>query len=530
MPTIEQLNQRHPSVDYEEEEDVEALYKGGKYLEKRLDRFLPKRAREMHERHSLRKRESHYRNYLGAIIDYFAAMLFTSKPSATAKRNGETVAEPDPFYAKFREDCDGLGCDIDAFFKARITDAMVFRRAWFAIEQPDTGSDEPDAARRPASSRSEFEESKLGDCRLRELDHDYVLDWEHAESGGLEWVLVKSTIRRRTALGGGRSMVTDRWEHYLTDRVDTYEITYDEKVKPSDNTEVRKVATRYHTFGRVPVVCLELKEALWAAGRLKSPQLAHFRSSNAQSWSLSNTCFAMPVAKVGDPDSAKDSNIAHGAGYAIYLFKDESWEWEAPPTEHFAALDTEIKSHKDEIFRIAHQMALGVENNAAAVGRSALSKQSDHQSTRVVLTAYGRVVKEAIELVYDMVSAARGDGLTWSIGGLDDFAAVDLAGLLEIANELTTAGGIPSKAFNEDFKFKLASSILPDADESRKQEYLEQIKSNTPESTADQELLEGMLEDAHQNAGRDRAGGGKKPPKAASRGSGGASPAKKPKV
>lgn len=515
MPTIEQLDQRNPCVDYEEEEDLEAIYKGGKHLEKRLERFLPQRPREPNERYRVRKNEYHIRNYTAAIIDYFAAMLFTSKPSAVAKdEKGEVVLQPDDFYSRFREDCDRLGGDIDAFFKGRLTEGMVQRRAWFSLEQPDAGSEEPGARRLPPASRADFEREGIGSCWLRALDHDYVLDWELDDTGALAWVLVKSKSRKRSSLIGSRSEVTEIWEHYQVDRVDTYAITYDEKNKPTSATDVPRIGTRYHTFGRVPVVCMELPEALWVANRLKTAQLAHFRAINAQSWSLAATCYAMPVAKVKDPDSAAMSNMAHGAGYAIYLYPDESWEWEAPPTDHFAALDTEIKSLKDEIFRIAHQMALGVENNAAAVGRSGQSKQQDHQSTRVVLTAYGRVVKEAIELVYDMVSAARGDSITWSIGGLDDFAAVDTDKLLEMAVALNGAGGIPSKAFNTDFKYKLATSLLPDTDEARKQAYLSEIEEATPDGTEEQDLLKELLSDAHSDQGGDRAGGGKKPPKA----------------
>ncbi|UOF77382.1 portal protein [Caudoviricetes sp.] len=483
MPTIEQLNQRHPCLDPEEDADLEAVYQGGKLFESRLKTFLPQRPREMPERYATRKREHHYRNYLGAIVDYFAAMLFTSKPSASAKSKGATEALTTlpKYYAAFSEDCDRLGGDIDAFFKDRITTAMVHRRAWFALEQPSDGG-------APAPDRASFERRKLGDAWLRKINNEAIFDWELDDAGNLAWVLVHSISTRRASVGAKRTAITETWDQYLSDRVDTYAITYEKDKPPAPDAEVPLRATRPHRFGRVPVFCLELPLGLWAANRLKTPQLAHFRSSNAQSWSLAATCYAMPVAKVGDPDAAQASNIAHGAGYAIYLYKDESWEWEAPPADHFAALDVEIKSHKDEIFRIAHQMALGVDNNSSAVGRTAESKSADAQSTRVILTAYGRVVKETIELVYDTISRARGDDIVWSIGGLDDFAGVDTGGLLTMCGELQTAGGIPSKSFNADLKYKLATSMLPDADEARKQLYKREIEDNTPDPAEDAAL------------------------------------------
>jgi len=109
VPTIEELNQRHPSCDRELTEDLDALYTGDKKLEERLNRFLPQREREKPERYVLRKKEAQYRNYLGPIIDYFTSMLFVSRPVLRAKADGakEASADPGEYWSKFRDDCDG---------------------------------------------------------------------------------------------------------------------------------------------------------------------------------------------------------------------------------------------------------------------------------------------------------------------------------------------------------------------------------------------------------------------------------------
>lgn len=482
MPTIADLSQRNPCVDVDEECDLAALYEGGKAIKARLSRFMPQRPRETHDRYEVRKREFHYRNYLGPIIDYFAAMLFTSKPTTSAKAPGGTSSEPSvpDFYAAFREDCDGLGCDLDAFFKDRITQAMIQRRAWFAIEQPDVGESEP-------ADLAEFESRGLGDMCLKALDCGAVLDWETDADGELEWVLTYRRDSRRQGISARRGAVyVDTWEHYQLDRVDTYQITIDDEKKPDPSTaEVRLVSTRRHRLGRVPVFCIELPYALWAANRLSTPQLAHLRAINGQSWSLSNTCYAMPVALVGDPDKFIASKAVHGPGHAIVLGLGESWQWEAPPTAHFAALDTEIKAHKDEIFRTAHQMALGVDNNAAAIGRTAESKAADVESTRVILTAYAAVVKEAIELVYDTISRARGDNLVWSVGGLDDFASADLGWLAEVLTKLQPLGAIPSKTLRGQLFKRLAEGLLPDLDEATKATIRKEIEAGTAGDSVD---------------------------------------------
>jgi hypothetical protein len=472
VPTYKDLNQRHPSADLDRLEDLRALYEGDARLEKRVHRFLFQRPRERPERFELRKREAQYRNYLGPIIDYFASMLFTSKPILKAKtETGEDVTAPDKYWAKFKEDCDAAGTDLDAFFKARLTDAMVTRTGWLRVHMPqDEGQ--------PPLNAADFESRGLGNGRLEAIDSAEVLDWDIGPDGALAFVMLHSATAHRMGPAGGRETIVETWQWLTRETVETYSLTWEAEKPPTPETNVPRIGEPApHGFGRVPLVCLDLPPALWVASRLKSPQLAHFRKVNAQSWSLAATCYAMPVVKVQDP--AEYVKQASGAGYEIVLQQDDEFTWEAPPADHFAALDTEIKAEKDEIFRIAHQMALGVENNAAAVGRSAESKASDAEATRVVLVAFSRFVKETIELVLDLISAARGEKLRWSVEGLDDFAALDIATLLENLKLLKEAGDIPSKTFQIKIKTRVAESLLRDEDEATKQTIRKEIADGT---------------------------------------------------
>ncbi len=528
MPTIAQLDQRHPSIELEDMRDLAALYDGDKPFRDRLHRFLPQRPAESPQTYLLRKNEYHYRNYLGAIVDYFAAMLFTSRPVAVAKdKDGEPALEPDEFYEELREDCDRIGGDVDSFFKARLTEAMVYRCAWFSVEQPTVGSDEEEP-----KNKLEYEARKLGDCWLRSLPFEDVYDWETDEAGNLAWVVTHTLAAKRGSIGVGRGQVVETWDHIQPDKVDTYRIEYEAGKRPEpEKTEVALAGSRAHKFGRTPVICLQLPVGLWAANRLKTPQLAHFRAINAQTWGISRTCYAMPVFKVKDREAF---NQTLGQGFAITIEPDEFAEWMAPPSAHFAALDTEIKSQKDEIFRLAHQMALGVENNAAAVGRTAESKSQDAQSTRVILTAYARVVKEVIELAYDMISACRGDDLTWSVAGFDDFAGIDTGGLVTLCTDLQAAGGVPSKTFNAELKAKLAESVLPDIDEATKAVIRDEIKDSienepTPEEKELQQFAAMHEVIGNANPAGDRPGGGGKSPFPPKGGKRGAPPAPKPK-
>jgi hypothetical protein len=325
--------------------------------------------------------------------------------------------------------------------------------------------------------------------------HD-VYDWETALSGNIEWVLYHSRSQKRASLVDARNTVTERWTHYLPDRIDTYEISYRVNEPPAANTQVPLVDSKKHNFGVCPVVCLALPKSLQIASRLKTPQLAHFRAVNMQSFSLSQTCYAQTVARVNDPEAFGE--MIAGAGFGVVIGVDEDWGFEAPPAQHFGALDVEIKAAKDEIHRIAYQMHLGVENNAAAIGRTAESKSQDAEATRVSLTSYGRVVKAAIERVYDMISASRGDKLSWDISGMDDFAAVDTSGLITLATDLTAAGGIPSKTFNGQLKIKLAEAIMPDLDEKTKETIRQEIVDGVENEPTQEEKELAQFEAMHQ--------------------------------
>jgi hypothetical protein len=530
VPTYAQLNQRNPGVNAQRMRELRALYEGDEKLEALYPVLLPKRPREREERYQLRLKEAEYRNYLGPIIDYFKSMLFVSRPVLKAKVPGAKDATSDPgdFWTGLREDADRGGTDIDAMFGAVLVDAMVERTGWIRLHQrySDGGP--------PPTDRADFEKRGLNDVWLERLESCSVLDWELDETGRLAWAITHRLSRRRNSIESTRDTTVERWDYLTPESVQRFAISYEKGKEPKPDDPIAAIGdAEPHRFGAVPLVCLDLPPSLWVSARLRSPQLAHFRKLSALSWSLSATAYAMPVAKVGNPEEFQKQVM--GAGYEIVIHKDDHWDWEAPPTGHFEALDREVKAEKDEIFRIAHQMALGVENNAAAVGRSAESKASDHESTRVVLTAFSRRTKEAMEYTMDLIARARGEDLEWSVEGLDDFAAFDLTAFLEQLTLTGEAGGIPSRTFNILAKQRIAEAMLRDVDEDVKATIREEIKEGTPEPGDElandvakmHALAAGLVSGNGANPSGNRGGSRGKPPAASGNGSGGAAAAPK---
>lgn len=506
MPTYSQLLQRSPSYNESRQRELRALYEGGDALEKLYPQLLPRRDRERPQRYDVRLKEAQYRNYLGPILDYFASMLFVSRTVSKATRDEKPVEDPGEFWKLFREDCDRGGTDLDDLFKRTLTCAMVHGVGWLRLHQPARG----DAL---VTNVADFEALGLGDCWIEHIDHHAVLDWDNGDDGRLLWAVTHKISAKRRGLGGDRKLITETWEYLTPEDVSTYAVTYESDKKPKPEDEVPLIGAPVpHGFKRVPLVCLELPSALWVANRLRSPQLAHFRKTNALAWSLATSCYAMRQYFVGDTD-AFEKQIS-GPGYEVVLHKEDKAEWDAPPTDHFAALDTEIKAEKDEIFRIAHQMALGVENNAAAVGRSAESKASDLESTRVVLVAFSRIVRETMEYTFDLISVARGEDFTWSVEGLDDYAALDAQAFCETLKLLQETGGVPSRTFNVELNQRKAELMLPHMDETLKATVRKEIEDGTQDPVEERELERslalGLFDSAPGPSGPDSAGA--KPP------------------
>lgn len=477
MPTIAQLNHRNKSSDPAEAARLRALYEGGQAFRGHLHKFLPQRPMENPERYQLRKTEAVYRNYLGPIIDYFTSLLFTSKPVAKAKLDKSPVDEPGDYYDGFREDCDRNGADVDAVLKHLLTDALIEGHAWLRVGHASDGGEAP-------ASLAEFEGRKLGDSWVQRVESSNVIDWETDGTGALKWAIVYSRSESRISISDTRNMVTERWEYLTNKTVEAYEVSYPEDKRPDSQAEVPRVDEYPHRYGAVPLHCLSLPAGLWIANRLENPQLGHFRLSNAQTWGMTATCYAMSVVKVNDPE-AFQKRMAMGAGYGFTIKPDEEVGWTAPPTGPFEALGDAIASHKDEIYRIADSLALGVDNNAAAVGRSAESKQSDAEATRVVLLAYARVVKEFLERLYDTISRARGDQYTWTVSGLDDFAAKDLDGLVDVLERIDKFGGIPSRTFQIQMMRRLVESMLPDLEDDLRKTIREELEAGVGDQSAE---------------------------------------------
>ena len=97
------------------------LYAGGEQLKHRASEYLVRRHKEPAEIYSERLNRVFYENYIGSIIDWYAATLLRREPVLLIEGSNEKAKS---FFNEFAEDCDLKGSQL-----LRIHAAAVRRRA-----------------------------------------------------------------------------------------------------------------------------------------------------------------------------------------------------------------------------------------------------------------------------------------------------------------------------------------------------------------------------------------------------------------
>lgn len=495
------LDARNASYNAERWEQLEAMAKGGEHFHKRISKFLPQNPVEPDDVYAQRKSQAHYRSYMGSIINLYTSWLFAADFSIKPYTRGteKAIDSVDRFYGMFQEDVGGEK-QLTAFVEDRFREALTKQTSYWLVEMPSNDGAAPE-------DLAEYEARGLGRATLKALDREELLDWEENEHGEMKWAIVHTCFEVRESWMQAREMVVETWRVYETELVHTFQLRYKKGQRPRDpKTDVPRVGEpASHGFKRVPIVRLHLKKEVCIGEQTFDTQLEHFRQDNALSWLIRRTCYAQPVFNLEDGES---NPPRMGAGYAIVLGKDDTFGWTAPPTAPFDILQKSVEAKRDDIYRIVHQMAQAVDNNAETVGRSADSKEIDAAATRIMLNAYGKCVSEAIELTYELISEARGEvEYEWSVEGFSGYDTATVSSL--IANSKEARGlGIPSETFHKEITAKTALALLPEADQRVKDTIRAEIEAATFEVTsmtvddATRELAssEGALNDARTKA------------------------------
>lgn len=456
------LDQKHDCFDGALYCKYNALYEGGKTFHKNVSLFLPKNPMESGMNYEMRKKEAKYSPYVNSIINQFASHLFSSP--FVVRSDPENL---DPFYAEFKEDADLLGTDLSAFIQHLFITALINGRAWLYAELP--GNDN-----KPPENLLEYQERNLGRVWLNDIEPSHVFDWEVDEFGQFLWVITHKIEKQRKNPKVDKKVIIETWKLYDQVNVETFQISYEPGKRPNADQIIPSQGSNPHGFPQVPILCLELPPGLWLMNRLADAQIEHFQNNCSLGWAMRRACSPTMVWK------SQDDSEAISTPLGIKIGKEDDVKWIAPPSEAFDQIAKRIASFKDEIHRLALQMALAVDNSPGTLKRSGESKAKDAEATEIILYSYALIVKEFVEKLFQLISNARNEKIIFSIEGMDSFQIDDSESIINSAN-LAKNLNIQSETFNKELGYKVACALLP----SLSQDIKDQIRKEINESIID---------------------------------------------
>jgi hypothetical protein len=419
------------------------LYVGGEQMKRHAAEYLTRRHKEPLDVYNERLERVFYENYVGSIIDWYAATLFRREPLIHLEGASQRAKS---FFGELAEDCDLRGTSVTDFFRKQFIDTLVHGASYTLVDFPRTW----------ATATSRADEDAVGKSRAYLVGYtpEHLINWSCDERGTLDWVVLRSTQLRKNDVESEKWFEETVWIYY--DRAE-YRM-YRRRNTPGDEARIEPVASGRHGLaglGMVPMFEMRVPEGLWLMNKAGLLQLEHFNKSNALGWAITMGLFAAPVVYTDRP---WDQILSES--YYIQLAPEDKFGWTEPEGKVFQIAADNLTRLQEEIYRICYLMSQsgGINSDAAVSG---LSKLRDFAITQEVLRAYGDGVKDTMKRVLRAVAAARQDELHIDVAGLDEFDIADFRSDLDNAAQLL-ALGIDSPTLRKQIFKRLSYKYLCD--------------------------------------------------------------------
>jgi hypothetical protein len=449
---MQNINREHPEYVARKAmwKQYQDLYAGGERLRANACDYLVRRHKEPGQVYQERLARVFYENYVGSIIDWYAATLMRREPVMLFEGSDSGARN---FYSLLADDCDLKGTTLAEFFRRRFVQAMVCGSSYVVVDFPRGAA--------PARTRAEEDASGRSRAYLVDYGPDELINWNYDQAGGLEWAVLRTSCLQQAGVDSKWEKET-RWIYYDRENFQIFR-------KSGEGGPIELIDEGRHSLAslrRVPMFQMRVSEGMWLMNKAALLQLEHFNKSNALSWALTMGLFATPVVY-----SDREWNQIVGESYYIQLGPQDRFGWTEPDGKVYQIAADNLIRLKDEIYRVCYLM-----NQAAGpdLRQSGLSKQRDFSITHEVLRAYGDGVKDTIRQVLHAIAAARQDGISIEISGLDEFDIEDLSNELDDAKKLLDLG-IGSETLKKQLFKKLAFKYLCDARQEIKNKVAEEI-------------------------------------------------------
>lgn len=435
------INARHECYDGEYLCRLKALYKGGRALlrnKRLLEEIFPRHRDELDSVYQQRCKRAFYVPYAGEILNFIAASMAADPLQVERKRAKGSSEGPavDEWWAKFFQDVSppgGKTCNLHDYIKDAVLDALQVRVSWHRVDMPKPGE---------FASQADQDRDGARDAYVVPVQAETVIDWEEDESGELIMLVTHTCESKRKSLEDGRDKVKEIWRVYTRTEWARYELEHRRDETSKDDQAVQRVAGGPHAFARVPFARLELPDGLWAMDNIEGLCREHFNKRSALGWAELQSLlpelyeFLGPEEGVGatvigqnQQDAERAKRQRRGQGFVQTRGDKDRAEFVGPDSAPFSEARKSCDDLRTEIHRVTHQMALAVDNSAAALRRSADSKGQDKASAVVVFEALGQLARKFAEDICDMVARGRGEeGLVkqWCAKGMAKFDAISV--------------------------------------------------------------------------------------------------------
>ena len=439
------INREHP--DYAAQKATwkkyHDLYLGGQQFLLNAQNYLIRRQREPGDVYAERLSRVFYENYIGSIVDWYAATLFRREPVLTFEGQNDAGRK---FFSSLVEDADRKGTQLNDFFRRQFIESLITGGSYTLVDFP----------RVPVKAETRGEEDALGASRAYLVDYaaDDLINWSLDERGNYEWVVLRTTLLKKDRVEDTGWRMETRWSYYDKQTFRIYVSSQDTGLA----SEAKLVDQGTHGLAKlaqVPLFALRIPEGLWMLNRAGSLQLEHFNKSNALSWALTMGLFAMPVVY-----SDREWSQMVGESYYIQLGPGDKFGWTEPEGKVYQIAADNLTRLQEESYRVCYLPQAG--GSLDKGGRqSGLAKQMDFAITQEVLRAYGDGVKDLARRVLRAIGAAREDGLEIGVTGMDQFDIADFSTELADARELLGLG-VESPTLKKEIFKKLALKYLCD--------------------------------------------------------------------
>ncbi len=163
------------------------LYAGGEPMRENAFEYLIRRHKEPNEIYAERLSRVFYENYIGSIIDWYAATLMRREAALILDGSDDAAKS---FFNLFAEDCDLKGTTLAEFFRQAIVQTLVQGRSYIVVDFP----------RSRVSVSNRAEEDAIGRSRayLVEYSPEELINWSYDDRGGLDWAVIRTSSLRKS--------------------------------------------------------------------------------------------------------------------------------------------------------------------------------------------------------------------------------------------------------------------------------------------------------------------------------------------